>query len=132
MLKIISELFTVVLMLLQFVAPLIHAHSNSAKEFVSIWHIPEFEQIDSFALSKSKLTSVDNYGMDVIVTVSAGVKSKVKPYYEKGDSHFALLYFLSLCLVCYINRLVQPNNPCVVVSKKYFFHSVRAPPINVS
>jgi hypothetical protein len=83
------------LVLLQFAAPLIHAHTKSVVHFGASVHLPEFEQVNN-ALSKKRTpefiapTSHD----EGLVTLSSGINSESPQFSQTENTVFVLLFNL--------------------------------------
>lgn len=94
---------SVVLMVLQLLAPLIHAHKNETNLTTS-FHLPEFEQINS--LSKNDLAVfVSATTNDQVVTVSAGMKNNKRRFsLDNAIDFFLTLSFiiLNITLACLV------------------------------
>ncbi|MEN9897695.1 MAG: hypothetical protein RLZZ66_1344 [Pseudomonadota bacterium] len=119
------------LTLLQFAAPLIHAHTQHNDCFESSIHLPEFEQVNSL---RSKSPSISNTILQSgnMVVVSIGIKNELtKPEFTPENSLGALFFILII-----INRRIFiscfDNQPNTVASKRLFtIFAPRAPPLVV-
>jgi hypothetical protein len=91
-----------VLTLLQFAAPLIHAHTFNNGYFESSIHLPEFEQVNSLRQSSPTFSNaiVQN---DNTVVMSIGIKNDDQK--TKIINKDSVLYFI-LLVVIVINRRV--------------------------
>ncbi len=80
----------VLLMLLQLVAPLIHAHINSVAHFGASVHLPEFEQVNASPKHAPEFLapSVQN---DDMIAMSSGIKNKIVPFSHTENTIFYLL-----------------------------------------
>lgn len=86
---------SIVLMVLQLLAPLIHAHKNDTNLTTS-FHLPEFEQINS--LPKNDLVVfVSATTNDQVVTVSAGMKNNKRRFSLDN----AIDFFLTLSFIIF-------------------------------
>ncbi|MDD5229683.1 MAG: hypothetical protein PHN45_11910 [Methylococcales bacterium] len=83
------------LMLLQFAAPLIHAHTKSVVHFGASVHLPEFEQVNN-ALSKKHspgFFAPTNHD-EGLVTLSSGINSESSQLSQTENTIFILLVSL--------------------------------------
>lgn len=78
-----------VLMLLQLVAPLIHAHTDSVAHLGSSLHLPEFEQINVLQHAP-EFVALTNHD-DNMVVISAGIKNETKKWQLNDDLNFVIL-----------------------------------------
>jgi hypothetical protein len=103
MISIFRYWLSISLVLLQLVAPLIHAHKN--ENFEASFHLPEFEQISGLLENKSMMLVPATQG-DQIVTVSAGMKNNKRRFLSDDD--FKLLIVLPILIVSLLqNSIVQ-------------------------
>jgi hypothetical protein len=117
------------LVLLQFAAPLIHAHKNSASNFGTSIHLPEFEQVDTLLKSVvSEFTAPTNHDED-IVAISTGIKNETLQFLQTDNTIFVLLLSLifiakTQILLCCLSSKTEP------ILKSHFLNliSPRAPP----
>jgi len=122
--------FMIFLVLLQLVAPLIHAHKNDGTNLSSSFHLPEFEQIDTL-LENGSVMIAPFYHEGEIISVSAGVKENQRRYL----SNDTLQIFIALSFVLLFSALQEI--PCAFVvqtdpiKRSRFFNlaSPRAPPV---
>jgi hypothetical protein len=118
------------LVLLQFAAPLIHAHKNSASNFGTSIHLPEFEQVDTLLKSVvSEFTAPTNHDED-IVAISTGIKNETLQFLQTDNTIFVLL----LCFIFMAKRQRSPR--CFLlktepISPPHFLNLAipRAPPV---
>ncbi len=86
--------FVVLLVLLQLVAPLIHAHKNGNLNSGSSFHLPEFEQVNVLLDDGSNMIA-PSFHEGEMVTISAGVKENQRPFvFQKNLQHFITFSFL--------------------------------------
>jgi len=84
---------SIFLMVLQLLAPLIHAHKNE-NNLVSSFHLPEFEQINQIAKNNSVML-VSATQNDQVVTVSTGLKNNKRRFlFDDVIDFFLALSFL--------------------------------------
>ncbi|MEI7840094.1 MAG: hypothetical protein WCJ11_06295 [Methylococcaceae bacterium] len=85
-----TRLYLIILLaLLQFAAPLIHAHTNSVAHFSASIHLPEFEQVNAPKHAPEFLApSVQN---DNMIAMSSGIKNKTLPLLQSENTIFVLL-----------------------------------------
>ena len=89
------------LILLQFAAPLIHAHKNNATNFSASIHLPEFEQVNAFLKHAPEFIAPTNHDEGVIA-VSTGIKNEPQPLSQMENTIFVLL--LSVFLLAKVKR----------------------------
>jgi hypothetical protein len=88
--------FVVFLVLLQLVAPLIHAHKNENFSVASSFHLPEFEQVNALLDNHSTMIA-PSFHEGEMVTVSAGVKENQRRFLSDDTLHvFIALTFVLL------------------------------------
>lgn len=114
--------------MLQFAAPLIHAHKNNGDvRLGSSIHLPEFEQVNAPFKHASEFTASTNND-EGIVAVSTGIQNEISPFEYTENNMIMLL--LGLCFLakkrgasCYFSH-TEP------IRKLYFLTSFssRAPP----
>lgn len=116
------------LVLLQFVAPLIHAHKNSVTNFGTSIHLPEFEYVNTLLKHAPEFIAPTS-NSEEIIAISTGIKNKIKPLLQTENGIFLL--FLSVFLMA----KKQPELRCFSsqtepIPNRYFFNtaSPRAPP----
>lgn len=84
---------SVFLVLLQLAAPLIHAHKNENNTSASLFHLPEFEQINE----NNSMMFVPAVQNDQVVTVSAGIKNNKRRFVAEDTFSFVIiLWFFSI------------------------------------
>lgn len=113
---------SIFLVLLQFAAPLIHAHQNGSN-FDGVFHLPEFEQIN--VLLDKNANPPQNMA---IVTIDAAIKNKPQILKTEPLNSFVLtLFFITLTR----NSLRQIFNQIAPQTNFRFFHfcAPRAPPV---
>lgn len=121
---------SIFLMLLQLLAPLIHAHKNETN-LAALFHLPEFEQI-SAVLENNSAIFVSATSNDQVVTISAGMKNNKRRFlFDDAIDFFLTLSFIifNTAFVCFIAFLV-----CRICIKTRGFNLSlpRAPPFPVS
>ncbi|MDD5228222.1 MAG: hypothetical protein PHD53_05430 [Methylococcales bacterium] len=96
MLHFLRLVFVVLLVLLQLVAPLIHAHKNEQFSVGSSFHLPEFEQVNALLDNGSNMIAPSLHEGEM-VTMSVGVKETQRCFLSDDDLHTAIvLSFLLL------------------------------------
>lgn len=125
----IRPFLILLLVLLQFAAPLLHAHKNNIVNFGASIHLPEFEQVNKLLKHSPELIAPTNHDEE-IVAISMGMKNDISVFSQDDTSIFILL--LSLFLMAKVQR----KQPCFafqteLIPNSYFFNlaSPRAPPI---
>jgi hypothetical protein len=101
--SIIRSSLIFLLVLLQLAAPLIHAHTNAARQFGTLFHLPEFEQINTLAQEGSSLV-MPTFQEGEMVTVSAGIKHGQKRLLLNND--FNAFVVLSLFIVAVLQETI--------------------------
>lgn len=127
----LQKFLVIVLVLLQFAAPLVHAHAHAGDEIVdSGLHVPGLESL-SIGSSESETASIDRHvGYNhCIVSISSGIQLKYQA--SNDQSSDAVLnqpgFSFRLALLDYfINFSPQPDQP--LSSPFISQHSTRAPP----
>lgn len=117
---------SILLLLLQIAAPLIHAHKNGS-DFDGIFHLPEFEQINTL-FDQNTPAFVSATQSDEIITIDAGIKNKPQILKNKPLNIFVLsLFFITVTR----NSLRQILNQIAPNTNFRFFNlsAPRAPPI---
>ncbi|NOR70170.1 MAG: hypothetical protein GQ532_10860 [Methylomarinum sp.] len=126
-----SKILAVLLVLLQFIAPLVHAHANEGQTNQGI-HLPELEHFHSKKSDNAYFSSTQPSCTDDCLTINIGTGIKQN---KAATDHAAPVYFLpeSFTFKLVIN-LIQINAP---PSKQILFPAVsirllpsRAPPKN--
>jgi hypothetical protein len=116
------------LMLLQFAAPLLHAHKNSAANFGISIHLPEFEQVNTLLKHAPELAAPTNHDGEIIA-VSAGIKNETLQLLQTENTLFVLL--VSVFLLANIKRSsLCYSSKTEPIPDGHFFNSAlpRAPP----
>jgi hypothetical protein len=122
--------FVTLLVMLQLVAPLIHAHKNENFSVASSFHLPEFEQVNALLDSHSTMIT-PSFHEGEMVTVSAGVKENQRRFSSDDTLHI----FIALAFVLLFAALQEMLRPFVsqtepIKRRRYFnFASPRAPPV---
>ncbi|MEI6745910.1 MAG: hypothetical protein WCL34_08110 [Methylococcaceae bacterium] len=117
---------SILLMLLQLAAPLIHAHKNGS-DFDGVFHLPEFEQIN-LLLDQNTSFFVATTQNDEIVTVGTAIKVKFQTLKNEPLNSFVLtLFFITVTR----NSLRQLLNQIAPQTNFRFFNlsAPRAPPV---
>jgi hypothetical protein len=117
---------SILLMLLQLAAPLIHAHKNGS-DFDGVFHLPEFEQIN-LLLDQNTSFFVATTQNDEIVTVGTAIKVKFQTLKNEPLNSFVLtLFFITVTR----NSLRQLLNQIAPPTDVRFFQlsAPRAPPV---
>ena len=119
----------ILLVVLQFAAPLIHAHKNNATNFSASIHLPEFEQVNAFLKHAPEFIAPTNHDEGVIA-VSTGIKNEPQSLSQMENTIFVLL--LSVFLLAKVER--EPSNFSLQtepIPDTPFFNlaSPRAPPV---
>ena len=116
------------LTLLQFAAPLIHAHTFHSNYFESSIHLPEFEQVDSLRQQSPSISNAILQSSNMVV-MSIGIKNDLNNHqYTTENSLFALFFMLiilnrRILIRCFINQ-TEP-----IASKRLLtIFAPRAPP----
>jgi hypothetical protein len=121
--------FVMLLVLLQLVAPLIHAHKNEQFSVASSFHLPEFEQVNAL-LENHSVMITPSFHEGEMVTVSTGVKENQRRFLSDDDLHTAIV--LSFLLLFAIFKKIQlPFSVQTEPIKRFrFFNQAfpRAPP----
>lgn len=122
--------FVVLLVLLQLVAPLIHAHKNDKFSVGSSFHLPEFEQVNALLEHTSAMIS-PSFHEGEMVTVSAGVKENQRRF--SSDDNLPI--FIAFAFVLLFAALQEMLRPFVVqtepIKRRRYLNlaSPRAPPV---
>ena len=116
------------LTLLQFAAPLIHAHTFQRNSFDSSIHLPEFEQVDSLRQPSPSISNAILQSSNMVV-MSIGIKNDLNNHqYTTENSLFALFFMLiilnrRILIRCFFNQTVP------IASKRLLtIFAPRAPP----
>ncbi|MDD5214486.1 MAG: hypothetical protein PHQ03_02975 [Methylococcales bacterium] len=116
------------LVLLQFAAPLLHAHKNSVANFGTSIHLPEFERVNTLLKHAPEFTAPTNHDEN-IVAISTGIKNETLSFFQVENTVFILLIgvFLMAKMTrkrCYFLFQTEP------IPTAYFLNLVspRAPP----
>lgn len=120
---------SIFLMLLQLLAPLIHAHKNETN-FTALFHLPEFEQINALPENNSAVF-VSATSNDQVVTISAGMKNNKRRFlFDDAIDFFLTLSFIifNAAFVCFIAFLV---GRIYVKTRGFNLSLPRAPPFLV-
>ncbi len=116
------------LILLQFVAPLIHAHMDNMTHFNSSLHLPEFEQVNMIFKHAPEFVAPTNHD-EAIIAVSAGIKDKQPQVLQIEQIVFVLWLsvFLLTKIQCPQCRFPLKTEP---IPDSHFLNLVspRAPP----
>jgi hypothetical protein len=118
----------VLLMLLQLVAPLIHAHTNSVAHFSASVHLPEFEQVNASPKHAPEFLA-SNVQNDDMIAMSSGIKNKAAPLLQSENTIFVLL----ISVFFMVKNQRQPRGflaKTEPIPHPYFFNlsAPRAPP----
>jgi hypothetical protein len=119
----------VFLVLLQLIAPLIHAHKNDNFSVGSSFHLPEFEQVNSLLDNNSAMIA-PSFHEGEIVMVSAGVKENQRRFSLDNG----LRLFIACTFVLFFAASQEMPRPFVIqtepVKRRRYFNlaSPRAPP----
>ncbi len=116
------------LVLLQFAAPLLHAHKNSVANFGTSIHLPEFERVNTLLKHAPEFIAPTNHD-ESIVAISTGMKNDTLSFFQIENAIFILLIG-----VLFIAKVTQ--KPCYFlfqtepIPTAYFLNLVspRAPP----
>lgn len=129
MLSFIRFCFVTLLVLLQLVAPLIHAHKNEKVETASSFHLPEFEQVSALLDKDASVMIAPTFHEGEIVTISSGVKENQRRCLFANDSaififSFIFFFVFNEVVLCLFIVKTEP------IKKLHFFSSThqRAPP----
>jgi hypothetical protein len=101
MISLIRFCLIFLLMLLQFAAPLLHAHKNSVVNLGMSIHLPEFEQVNTLLKHAPEFTAPTNHD-ESFITVSTGIQNEISSFSQTENSVFILL--ISLLLMAKIKR----------------------------
>lgn len=118
------------LVLLQLVAPLIHAHKNENFSVGTSFHLPEFEQVNALLDNHSSMIA-PSFHEGEMVTVSSGVKENQRRFLSDDTLHIFIIFTFVL-LFAALQEMLRPfivqTEP--IKRRRYFnFASTRAPPI---
>lgn len=95
MLSVIRLFLISLLVVLQFAAPLLHAHKDSGENFGSAIHLPEFEQVSTRLKHAPEFTALTNHDGSFIA-LSAGIQNETFSFSQTQNSVFILLISLFL------------------------------------
>jgi hypothetical protein len=118
------------LVLLQFVAPLIHAHKNNVANLGVSVHLPEFEHVNSLLKHAPQFVAQTNHDGE-IVAISTGIKNETLQILQTENTIFMLLVGLFLM----VNVARKPCNflfqtEPILDSHFFNFALPRAPPFS--
>lgn len=121
--------FVVLLVLLQIVAPLIHAHKNDRIDLASSFHLPEFEQVDAL-LDNSSMIIAPSFHEGEIVTVSAGVKENHRRFLSNENLQVLVISFFLFIFTALKRTPHRLFTQTESIKIFHFFNSIapRAPP----
>ena len=116
------------LVLLQFAAPLIHAHTKSVTHFGASIHLPEFEQVNATPKHPPEFLAPSSQN-DKMVAMSSGIKNETAQFLQIENTVFVLL----LCLLFMAKRQRLPRSfpfKTEPIPRPFFlnFTAPRAPP----
>lgn len=120
---------SIFLILLQLLAPLIHAHKNETN-LTALFHLPEFEQINALPENNSAIF-VSASSHDQIVTISAGMKNNKRRFLFDAAVDFfltLLLIIVNKAFICFIAFFVCKLS---VKTRRFNLSLPRAPPFPV-
>lgn len=124
----IRLVFVVLLVLLQLVAPLIHAHKNDKCSDGTSFHLPEFEQVNALLEQGSNMLA-PSFHEGEIITVTAGVKENQRRFlFIDSPTVFIGFCLLIVCMLQHIaQRFFVQTEP---IKRSLFFNQAlpRAPP----
>ena len=116
------------LTLLQFAAPLIHAHTFHSNYFESSIHLPEFEQVDSLRQQSPSISNAILQSSNMVV-MSIGIKNELnKHQFTTKNSLYALFFMLiiinrRILIRCFFNQ-TEPISSKLLLT----IFAPRAPP----
>lgn len=125
----LTRLYLIILLvLLQFAAPLIHAHAKSVAHFGASVHLPEFEQINISPKHAAEFLAQTHHA-EGLITLSCGIQNELTPFIQTENTVFILL----LSLVFVTKRQCQPfcvSRQTEPILRPFFlnFTAPRAPP----
>ncbi len=120
--------FVVFLVLLQLVAPLIHAHKNDKMNIGISFHLPEFEQVNALLDNGSNMIA-PSFHEGEIVTTATGNRNKKENLLDFNLAILVVALFLVIFWQCQIkNAFDKKYEP---IRFLYFLNSnfARAPPL---
>jgi hypothetical protein len=123
--------FMILLVLLQLVAPLIHAHKNDKFSVGSSFHLPEFEQVNALLEKNTSAMVALTFHEGEMVTVSSGVKENQRRF--SSDDNLPI--FIAFAFVLLFAALQEMLRPFIVqtepIKRRRYFNlaSPRAPPV---
>lgn len=121
--------FVIFLVMLQLVAPLIHAHKNDDFSGGSSFHLPEFEQVDALLDDGANMIA-PSFREGEMVTISVGVKGNPCRFSFDGNLHL----FIAFSFVLLFAALQEMRRSFVVQTEPirrvrlFNLASPRAPP----
>ncbi|MDD2863889.1 MAG: hypothetical protein PHC99_04105 [Methylococcales bacterium] len=128
MMSLIRPSLIFLLILLQFAAPLLHAHKNSVANFGTSVHLPEFERVNTLLKHAPEFTAPTNHD-ESIVAISTGMKNETLSVFQIENAVLILLisvFFMAKVTQkrCYFLFQTEP------IPTAYFLNLVspRAPP----
>lgn len=116
------------LVLLQFAAPLIHAHAKSVTQFSASIHLPEFEQINVSPKHAPEFRPQTHHN-EGLITLSSGIQNEITSFFQIENTVFILL----LSLIFIAKKQHQPlcfSRQTEPILRPFFlnFTAPRAPP----
>lgn len=119
---------SILLMLLQLAAPLIHAHKN-VNNFDGMLHLPEFEQISQLINQSRQFVPVTHNSE--IVTMSSGIKNKRRVLSDNDFRIFVITPFLFLDIFEHLTSYFFDK---IKYANRFFYlfnsNAPRAPPFD--
>ena len=85
------------LTLLQFAAPLIHAHTFHNDCFESSIHLPEFEQVDSLRQQSPSISNAILQSSNMVV-ISIGIKNELNKHQFTTENSLCALFFMLIII----------------------------------
>ncbi len=124
----IRPFLMLLLVLLQFAAPLIHAHTNSVAHFSASIHLPEFEQVNAASKHAPEFLAPSSQN-DNMVAMSSGIKNETTQFSQTENTVFMLLFDLIFMAkkprqLCYFSFKTEPIPRPLSLN----FNAPRAPP----
>lgn len=124
--------FVVLLVMLQLIAPLIHAHKNDNFTIGASFHLPEFEQVNALLDDGSNMTA-PSFREGEMVTVSNGIKDTQRRFLSIDKDDAKLFIGFCLLIVFIFQQTAQRFSIQIAPIKRCrFFNtaSPRAPPFS--
>lgn len=118
------------LAMLQFFAPLVHAHSGD-KNFNRGLHIPGLEAYSTnHDAAVTQNVNFDNHAEGLLVVVDAGIKTPQDSFAKNDNVEFALLPVsqLKLSILSFSENNFSPHSQSFGFQRCYSTLSARAPP----